>query len=239
MGNENNGITYHRDVAQSTDEWLRLRMGLLTASEMHKIITPAKLGIAANDESKKHYADILGQRIDPTLRPNYVNDDMLRGHEDEEYAIEVYEENHGLKVENCGFITKSGPWGLLGYSPDGLVGDYGLLEIKSKTIKLQIHLIMNHIVSKEKGLIPNENMMQCQTGLFVSDRKWIDFISYCNGHPMATIRVEPIKEYQDAIHDAAIHFEKAVEENMRLYMDAVQNDDRLTMTEYHEREEMI
>lgn len=231
-------IKYHYDVIQGTDEWLKLRMGLLTASEMKKIITPAKLGIAANEEAKKHYDDILGQRIDPSIREFYMNDDMLRGHDDEPYAVEAYEEKYGNKVDHCGFITNTGPWGTLGYSPDGLIGDNGLLEIKSKSIKLQTKLIMDHIVGRSDKLIPDENMLQCQTGLFVTEREWIDFVSYCNGHPMATIHVEPIEKYQDAIRDASIHFEETLQENKRLYFDVIQNDPRITMTEFREIEEM-
>lgn len=234
----NSHIKYHYDVIQGTDQWLKLRMGLLTASEMKKIITPAKLGIAANDEAKKHYDDILGQRIDPSFRDTYKNDDMERGHIDEDYAIEVYEGVKGVKVKYCGFVTNNGPWGTLGYSPDGLIGDDGLLEVKSKNIKLQTKLIMDHIIGRSGKLIPDENMLQCQTGLFVTERKWIDFVSYCNGHPMATINVEPIEKYQTAIRDAAIHFEKTLKENLRLYLDVVTNDPRLTMTEFQEREEV-
>jgi len=231
-------IEYHYDVIQGTDEWLELRMGKLTASEMKKIITPVKLGISSDDESKKHCDDILGQRIDKSFRDSYINDDIERGHIDEKHARKLYGDEKGVKVDKCGFITNSGPWGILGYSPDGLVGDDGLIEIKSKTITLQTKLIMDHVVGRSKDLIPNEYMMQCQAGLFISGRKWIDFISYCNGHPMVTIRVYPNYQMQDAIEAASCWFESTLNKSMKKYNSAIEKDPRLTMTEFQEQEEV-
>lgn len=237
----NEHIKYHYDIYQGTDEWLKLRMGVLTASEFKKIITPANLKLSSSQDAKTHYDDILSQRIDPTLQYNYMSDDMLRGHEDEPYAIEAYKKAYlpeGQKVKPCGFITNTKCGGVLGYSPDGLIGDDGQLETKSKTPKLQTKTILDHIIRRSKDLIPSENMIQCQTGLFVSERKWVDFVSFCNGHPMICINVEPINEYQDAINEAAIHFEKILKENMEKYLEAVEKDPRLTKTVRREIQEM-
>lgn len=233
-------VKYHFDVAQGTDEWLSLRMGKLTASEFKNIITPEKLKLSTGKETKTHLDDLLSQRIDPTKRySTYYGDDMARGHDDELYAIEAYEERYGVKVQFCGFITNEKSGGTLGYSPDGLVGDEGLIEIKSRNPKLQTKTILDHIAGRLNDLIPSEFMMQCQAGLFVSERKWVDFISYCNGHHMVTIRVEPIPEYQDAIHAAATECEKIIQENYQKYMFALDNDPRLTPTIRREIEEMI
>ena len=87
------------------------------------------------------------------------------------------------------------------YSPDGLVGDDGLIECKSRRQKYQIETIL-------ADEVPAEYLLQCQTGLLVTGRKWLDFISYCGGLPMFVKRVWPCPEIHRAILDAALAFEQ-------------------------------
>ena len=75
-------VTVHRDVEQGTDEWLALRCGLLTASEVHNIITPTGKP-AKNEKMRSHAYDLLAQRITGYVDPRYISDDMLRGYDDE------------------------------------------------------------------------------------------------------------------------------------------------------------
>jgi len=88
------------------------------------------------------------------------------------------------------FIDRFGVIGVL--RSDGLVGKDGLIEIKSRIQKHQIKTIIDDEV-------PLEYMLQIQTGLIVSERKWCDFISYSNGMPMFVKRVYPIVEMQNKI----------------------------------------
>ena len=119
-------IKYHTDLIQGSDEWLQARCGLLTASEMKLIVTPT-LKIANNDKERSHLYELLAQRITQYVEPHYISDDMLRGHEDEVDARILYNDNYA-PVTDMGFITNS-KWGFtIGYSPDGLVGDDGLIE---------------------------------------------------------------------------------------------------------------
>jgi hypothetical protein len=109
-------IKYHTDVFQGSNEWLELRRGILTASEMKLIITPT-LKIADNDKTRAHLYELAAQRISGYVEPHYVSDDMLRGQEDEIYAREAYAQ-HFAPIETVGFITND-KWGFtLGYSPD-------------------------------------------------------------------------------------------------------------------------
>ncbi|NBW19115.1 MAG: YqaJ-like viral recombinase, partial [Caulobacteraceae bacterium] len=161
-------------MVQGGEEWYAARCGLLTASEMKLILTP-KLKIADNDKSRAHVWELLAQRISGYVEPSYVSDDMLRGREDENDAKITYTE-HYAEVTDVGFITND-KWGFtLGYSPDGLVGDTGLIECKSRRQKFQVETIAS-------GVVPEEYMLQLQTALLVSERKWIDFVSYCAGLP--------------------------------------------------------
>lgn len=204
-------ITYHEELTQGSEEWAAARCGLLTASEMHLILTPT-LKAASNDKERSHLYELLAQRITGYVEPRYISDDMLRGMDDEIAAVELYAKKYA-PIERVGFITND-KWGFtIGYSPDALVGDDGLVECKSRRQKYQIQTIVENVV-------PPEYMIQIQTGLLVSEREWLDFISYSGGLPMFVLRVEPIAEYQEAIVSAATAFEARLAEKLAAYTQA-------------------
>lgn len=191
-------IRYHFDIEQGSEEWHALRCGILTASEMKFIVTPT-LKPASNDKERAHLFELLGQRITQHTEPRYISDDMLRGHEDEIEARIRYAENFA-PVTECGFVTNDDHGFVIGYSPDGLVDYDGLIECKSRRQKYQVETIL-------ADRVPEEYMLQIQTGLLVTGREWLDFVSYCAGLPMYVKRVFPDARYQEAIIAAAIGFE--------------------------------
>lgn len=212
-------IIHHADLVQGTDEWLAARCGLLTASEMKLIITPT-LKIASNEKERAHLYELLAQRATKHVEPHYIGDDMIRGWDDEIAARALYAEKFA-PVEEVGFITND-RWGFtLGYSPDGLVGDDGLIEVKSRRQKFQAETIVN-------GAIPADYLIQVQTGLLVAERKWLDFVSYCGGMPMFVVRAYPDPEIQTAIIEAASAFEKRLSAALEQYRHAAA---RMPMTE--------
>src|SRR3546814_13754919 len=109
---------------------------------------------------------------------------MLRGMDDEIIARDEYTKHHA-PVEQTGFITND-KWGFtIGYSPDGLVGDDGLIECKSRRQKYQVQTIIANVATDTA--VP-ASLIQVQTGMLVAERKWFALISYCGGLPMAVIR---------------------------------------------------
>lgn len=201
-------IKIHTDLLQGSDDWFAARCGLLTASEMKLIITPT-LAIANNDKTKSHLYELAAQRIGKYVEPHYIGDDMLRGTADEVDARILYEQ-HYAPVEDVGFITND-KWGFkIGYSPDGLVGKDGSIECKSRRQKYQIQTII-------EGDMPEDYIIQVQTGLLVSEREWCDFITFSAGHPMMTLRVFPDTVIQAAIITAAEDFEKKIKEAIKTY----------------------
>jgi len=205
--------TEHRDLIQGSEEWHAARCGVITASEVKLIVSPTGK-VADNDKTRAHVYELCAQRITRYVEPFYVSDDMLRGHEDEIRARALYSEKYEPARSDIGFITNS-KWGFtLGYSPDGTVGEHGLIECKSRRQKYQIQTIAEQAV-------PAEYMLQLQTGLLVSERQWIDFISYCGGLPMVVIRVYPDPKTQSAILDAAAAFEAKVAEKTSAFHQAV------------------
>jgi hypothetical protein len=131
------------------------------------------------------------------------------GHAEEAEARYLYE-NRYQAVEVCGFVTNNRHGFTLGYSPDGLVGANGLIECKSRMSKYQIETICG-------WRVPDEHLIQVQAGLLISERNWLDFISYSNGLHMATIPVEPDANVQDAILNAADLFEKKLATKLEEY----------------------
>lgn len=187
-------LTIHEEVIQGSDQWLAMRRGILTASEMKLIVTPT-LKVANNDKEKTHLYELLGQRITGYVEPFYISDDMMRGMVDEITARELYAEKYA-SVTEVGFITND-KWGwVMGYSPDALVGDDGAIECKSRRAKYQVETLL-------ANKLPDEYLLQVQTGLLVSEREWIDFVSYSAGLPMFTLRVYPDPVVQQAILNAA------------------------------------
>lgn len=210
-------ITYHKDVTQGSDEWLALRRGLITASEVSLLVTPT-LKVAANDKSRSHVYELLAQRISQYTEPHYIGGDMLRGQDEEILARALYAEKIA-PVQEVGFVTND-RWGFtLGYSPDGLVGDDGLIEAKSRRQKYQVQTIVENLGQDRGETIPADYVLQVQTGLLVTERKWLDFISYCGGLPMAVIRVYPDAKVQDAIIDAATKAEADIAEKLSIYLE--------------------
>jgi predicted phage-related endonuclease len=217
-------IRYRPALVQGSDEWLAARCGLLTASEMKHIITPAKLQYASNDKERSHLYELLAQRITKHVEPHYVSDDMLRGQEDEIDAKAAYAK-HYAPVQAMGFVTND-KWGFtLGYSPDALVGDDGQIECKGRRQKYQFETII-------ANQMPAEFLIQVQTGLLVTERKWCDFVSYCGGVHMLTLRVHPDRVVQDAIVEAATTFHQKLEKLMEMYTDRLlDGSSRLIPTE--------
>jgi predicted phage-related endonuclease len=228
------GPHIHCDFEQGSERWLQARCGLLTASEFDRILTPT-LKIADNVKERAHLWEMAAQRITGYVEPQYISDAMLRGQEDEIIARDLYSK-HFAKVEQCGFVTNN-KWGFtIGCSPDGLVGDDGLIEVKSRCQKYQIQTLCEHL---ESGTIPEEYILQVQGELLVTERKWCDFISFCGGLPMVTIRVFPDAQIQNAIVDAAAKFESRINETIANWGAALSSEVRLLPTERTVEEEMV
>ncbi len=193
------------DGAQVSDALVRsmIKDGEVTAVQVR---LPGRAAPIDNDKTRAHVYELAAQRISQYVEPHYISDDMIRGHQDEALAVYLYSEKIA-PVTQVGFITRSFGDFTIGYSPDGLVGSDGLLEVKSRRQKYQVQTIAELLPANQ---IAPEYVMQAQTGLLVTGRKWLDHISYSGGLPMAVVRVFPDPLIQDAILSAATQFEAKV-----------------------------
>ena len=215
-------IAYHFNINQGTPEWHDLRRGVLTSTAIKTLITPTGK-LADNDKTRAHVYEVAAQRITGRTEDNYMSFDMMRGHTDEILARELYARHYAPVIE-CGFITSDKLGFMVGYSPDGLVGEDGIIEIKSAKAKIQVQRMT-------EGVIPLEHYAQVQTGLWVTGRKWCDFISYSNGMKMMVVRVESDLAYHELIEQAAKLFEAKVAEVITSY---VANSNGFIMADYFE-----
>lgn len=192
-------LTIYDQLEQGTDEWLEARRGIVTASTVGKLLTSTGK-IANNDTSRTLIETLAIERITGRVEYIHPSRDMQRGTLLEPTARELYEQHHA-PVDEVGFIrTELGVGTRLGYSPDGLVGDEGLLEIKSRTPRIQARTI-------RLGEVPAANMAQLQCGLLVTGREWIDYCSYSPGMHLFVKRVYPDLAWMGAIRDAVAQAE--------------------------------
>jgi len=205
----------YNELVQGEPEWLAARAGIVTASVVGNLITPKTVKPASNDTSRALVATLVAERITGHVEPVFPNRDMERGTLDEPYARDLYAEYHA-PVTELGFMVRDYAGFKLGYSPDGLVGEDGLIEIKSRQQK-------KHLTTILADEVPLENMAQCQAGLLVSGREWIDYVSYCGGMPLYVKRVLPDPKWREAILEALSLFEEAARPMLKAYEAATAN----------------
>lgn len=174
---------------------------------------PPIIEVADNDTSQGVTFTLIAERIAAFTEDTPMSSDMWRGVEHEPYARDVYAENYGA-VEVVGFMLRDfGTW-RLGYSPDGLVGDDGLIEVKCPRAKTHLRTIL-------ADEVPAHHMAQLQAGLLVSGRKWIDFVSFVAGMPLFRKRVTPDPIWFDAITAACVAFERTAAQTVADYRERV------------------
>ncbi len=158
---------------QHSEDWYNIRKGKFTCSTLADLFMGEKTK-GYNDAINK----IVFERLTGEIPDVYVNNDMKRGTELEPYAREKYQMETFNDVEQVGFIEYN-EW--FGYSPDGLVGDAGLIEIKCPRFTTLIDFALSR-------KIPKEYLYQMQGGLLASQRQWCDFVMF---HPKMQLIIEP------------------------------------------------
>jgi putative phage-type endonuclease len=185
---------------QRTPEWYEERMGIPTASSFDKIIT-SKGEISAS--RTKYLYKLVAEKLSGTVETSYINDAMQHGIDTEAEARKVYELVTLNDVEQVGFCLSDCE--RYGASPDGLVGEDGLLEIKCPKAETHIEYLLN-------GKLPTAYFQQVQGQLLVTGRKWCDFMSYVLNLKPFIIRVGRDEEFIKKLEQALIEFDKEKQE---------------------------
>ena len=175
-------------MEQRTEEWFKARLGKVTASRVADVLAKIKSGESA---SRRNYKiQLVSERLTGERQETYINQAMQDGIDREFYARERYVQQFG-EVEEVGFIQH--PTLEAGASPDGMVGEDGIIEIKCPMGTTHTETLMSQDV-------PSKYMPQIQFQLLCTGRKWCDFVSYNPMFPehlqVFVKRVEADVDYQ-------------------------------------------
>lgn len=165
------------DVEQRSEAWDRLRLGIPTSSDFDKIVTPSR-------EPSKQWQKLAYQKIaERFLRrkiDHYTSPAMERGQIVEEEAASWYEFDREEVTQKIGFVTNNEA--TAGCSPDRLVGEAGLLEIKCPLPHVQVEYLLT-------GKAPRHYMPQLQGQLMITEREWADILCWHDELPRTVVRV--------------------------------------------------
>jgi hypothetical protein len=175
-------IFYH-DVPQYSEEYDRLKLGIPTSSHFHKIITPQ----GKPSKQWREYACVLiAERLLQRKIEFYNSPAMERGLIVEAEAADWYEFDQDVTVQRVGFITDENH--TVGCSPDRLVGEQGLLEIKAPLPHTQVEYWIS-------GELNERFRPQLQGQLYVSSRSWVDILCWHDVLPKVVMRIEPDAQF--------------------------------------------
>jgi len=192
---------------QGTDEWKQLRLGVITASKANDILYPGM--------RKTYKCQLLSEKLTGLITPFKTNEYMEWGTEHEDEARVRYEELTGNKVREIGFAKLTPE---IGCSPDGLVEDDGLIEIKCPMSKTFVY---QALFGAKK-----EYVAQMQYQMWVMDKLWCDFCLYDPRVKAKSGQIQVTRVYRDEkfinrLEDAAYNlvFEMAADMYSLTYKD--------------------
>lgn len=189
---------------QGTEEWFRARAGIPTASEFSTVMAKGRGG--EDSKTRRTYMlKLAGEIITGEPTEGYTNAHMERGHALEDEGRAAYQFQTGNQMKQVGFIRN----GDKGCSPDSLIGENGMLEIKTKLP----HLLLDCIL---KGNFPAEHKAQCQGALWVAEREWIDIAVYWPKLPLFVCRATRDEEYIKTMADAVATFNDELQAVVKL-----------------------
>jgi hypothetical protein len=188
------------DCAQGSDEWFLARAGIPTASEFSTVLAKGK-GAAESKTRRTYMLKLAGERITGKPMETFSNHHMERGKLMEEEARNFYAFLTDDEPRQIGFLRND----LAGCSPDSLIGDSGLLEIKTALP----HLLIDFIFKDE---FPPEHRAQTQGQLWVAGREWVDLIVYWPKMPPFIKRAYRDEAYIRDLAGAVEQFNEALAE---------------------------
>lgn len=170
-------------MIQGSPEWFAARLGKVTASKVADVMATTKSGPAASRQN--YMMELLCQRLTGRIEEGFTNAAMQRGSELEPVARSAYEARNGLFVTEVGLIDHPTLEGFAA-SPDGLVGDDGLIEIKCPNTA-------THVAFLRTGKPDGKYVWQMQAQMACTGRAWCDFVSFDDRLPeplqFASVRI--------------------------------------------------
>jgi putative phage-type endonuclease len=156
-------------IDQRTEEWFAARLGKVTASKIADVMASGRAG-APSVTRANYFAQLLCERLTGRATEGYTSDAMQHGTDNEPIAINAYEMHRDVIVSPIGFVDHPSI-AMSGASPDGLVGEDGLIEVKCPNSA-------THLATLKGGSIDGRYMKQMQWQMACTGRKWCDFVSF-------------------------------------------------------------
>lgn len=191
------------DCVQNEPEWFVARCGIATASEFHTLLASG-VGGGPSKTRAAYVKKVAGEIITGIPAEDFGGNKFTdRGHRMEADARQDYAFVNAVEIQQVGFIRNDDL--RVGYSPDGLIGENGAVEFKSKAP----HLLIDWY---KAGKVPPEHLAQCQGGLWVSEREWIDIVGYYTGMPLFKKRIHRDEIYIAELAREVAKFNREVDE---------------------------
>jgi hypothetical protein len=190
------------DCEQRSEEWFRVRAGMPTASEFATVMASGKGG-GESKTRRTYMLKLAGEIITGEPMENYTNAHIERGRIMEDEARDLYCFTTDADPQRVGFIV-NGPKGC---SPDSLIGDRGMVEIKTQLPHLLIDTLL-------KDDFPPEHKAQCQGALWVAEREWIDIAVYWPRLPLFIKRAHRDEAYIAQLAQAVDQFNAELAETV-------------------------
>ena len=192
---------------QRTDEWYDARLGRATASRFKDVMTTIRTGESA--AVKNYRSELVAERLTHKQADNFTSKEMQRGIDSEDLARLEYQLVTGNLVTECGFFKHKDLEA--GASPDGLIGTDGVLEIKCPNTA-------THVETLIKRELPKQYFWQVQGQMWITERKWCDFVSFDDRLPenaqFICIRVERDEEAIKKLSETVKAFLESVDQEV-------------------------
>lgn len=202
-----------REIEQGSADWLALRLGIVTCSELSDLMVDGKQEGGFGVGAYTYMDRLIGERITGAeAEPWRGSKSSERGHALEPVVRDLYCLRRDLEpgaIEQVAIVLNHG----IGYSPDGLVVDDGLIEVKTKIPEKLVQVILD-------GNVPKEHVAQCQGGLWVSEREWIDFLGYWPGMPLCLVRAYRDEAYIRKLSQRVKTFNEILEARMERVLES-------------------
>lgn len=207
------------EVEQGTPAWLKTRLGRITSSRVADMMAKPKLtstgkprkGIDELACRRKYRTELVCERLTNNAAEHYVSREMQHGIDNEPFARSAYEVAENVMVDTPGFVLH--PYmDFCGASPDGVVGEFGCIEIKCPTTE-------NYLEWRDAEVVPPEHVDQMQWAMACCERHWCDFVAFDprlpNGLRFFVVRLARDEKRIAEMEFEAIHFNEEIEQ-MRL-----------------------
>lgn len=192
------------DCEQGGLDWFEARRGLPTASEFHTVLAKGRDG-GASITRRKYLYTLAAEIITGEVAESYTNAHMERGKAMEAEARAMYAVLCDDPLTRVGFVSDLDK--KAGCSPDSLIGDKGILEIKTKLPAL-------HLETMFRSDFPPDHKAQCQGALWIAEREYIDLAVYWPGLPLVRHRATRDDAYIRDLEKAVVVFNEELAETV-------------------------